>query len=294
MIKYQLKDNAGDNNDCLIISIGRLADPSLSEADALAHGWLAIEDGIDQSDNDKLLSLYELFKQTYQGDMTKIGQYLPLALSDAHINETKQTFIDELKDLFGGAELSPDIIESQWRDKLQSDLRDFIQQLKMQTFQKDIGLLYALPANNRKSVITTSWHDLDNPKRFIGLYESFRDHIATGEVPQLLVHNGGHFSNVVPYITGNIEINSEQDIKEMFVGLMNDGLMEAAGFTHLEALQSLSQERDFKYTIDILETDLKRATPSLNQPNNFDQCLTFMNHAHKQTPEHKVTDPIVP
>ncbi|WP_116963334.1 hypothetical protein [Fastidiosibacter lacustris] len=260
MIKYQLKENGGNNNnDCLIIAIGRLANPNLSEQAAVVKGWQAVFDGVNTMETDALKMLYTELKGAYVEDIDNINNYFSLDFND---DKTIESFETELKKTFGDNDLSSEIMQDQLHDKVKQEVTGFLRHLQEQVnLQKYVELLKIIPEDKKQNLMLVSKNDLDSHPGQV--YEKFRDLIIAGKVPHFLVHNGAHYSNIVPtaidYNEYDQAIDPEPLIKKAFVDLMNNALVDAAGFTHPEVLTQLGND-DLNlppYTLQTLENDLK-------------------------------------
>ena len=99
MINYQLKDNSGNNNnDCLLIAIGRLDNPDVNEQQAVEAGWQAVFNGVGKMSLDDLQMLYAELKDAYSRDIYNISNYFSLDFND---DKSIELFKSELKKTFG-------------------------------------------------------------------------------------------------------------------------------------------------------------------------------------------------
>ncbi|WHN64819.1 hypothetical protein [Cysteiniphilum sp. QT6929] len=257
MINYQLKDNGGNNNnDCLLIAIGRLGNPDLKEQQAVEAGWQAVFNGVDTMAFDDLRMLYTELKDAYSEDIKNIGNYFSLDFND---DNSIALFKSELKETFGVDSLSQDIIETQLQDKVKQEVNEFLNHLKQQKdLQKYVELLKTIPEDKKQHLMLVSGNDLES--RPGQVYEQFRDLILAGKVPQFVAHNGGHYSNIVPikvdYEAYDQSTNPELLIKQAFVNLMNGALLDATGFTHPEMLKQIENNLSVQYTLEMLDNDL--------------------------------------
>ncbi|GGG01172.1 MULTISPECIES: hypothetical protein [Cysteiniphilum] len=262
MINYQLKDNGGNNkNDCLLIAIGRLGNPDLKEQQAVEAGWQAVFNGVDTMSVDYLQMLYTELKDAYSRDIENIGTYFSLDFND---DNSIALFKSELKETFGVDSLSQDIIETQLQDKVKQEVNEFLNHLKQQKdLQKYVELLKTIPEDKKQHLMLVSGNDLES--RPGQVYEQFRELILSGKVPHFMAHKGGHdsghYSNIVPtkidYELFDQSTDPEQLIKQAFVNLMNDALLDATGFTHPEVLTRLDDNSNSQYTLQTLDNDLK-------------------------------------
>ncbi len=259
MIKYQLKENGGNNNnDCLIIAIGRLANPNLSEQAAVVKGWQAVFDGVNTMETDALKMLYTELKGAYVEDIDNINNYFSLDFND---DKTIESFETELKKTFGDNNLSPEIMQDQLHDKVKQEVTGFLRHLQQQeNLQKYVELLKIIPEDKKQNLMLVSIDHLNSQPGQV--YENFREFIIAGKVPHFLVHNGMHYSNIVPttidHNAYDQAIDPEPLIKKAFADLMNDALADAAGFTHPKVLKQLENGNENpKYTFEILEQDIK-------------------------------------
>ncbi|WP_119328468.1 hypothetical protein [Cysteiniphilum halobium] len=257
MIKYQLKDNRGNNNnDCLLIAMGRLDNPALNEQQAVDAGWQAVFNGVNTMAFDDLQMLHTELKDAYSEDIKNIGNYFSLDFND---DNTIALFKSRLKETFGVDSLSQDIIETQLQDKVKQEVNEFLSHLKQQTnLQKYIELLKTIPEDKKQHLMLVSGNDLES--RPGQVYAQFRDLILAGKVPQFVAHNGGHYSNIVPikvdYEAYDQSTNPEPLIKQAFVNLMNGTLLDATGFTHPEMLKQIENNLSVQYTLEMLDNDL--------------------------------------
>ncbi|WP_440617579.1 hypothetical protein [Cysteiniphilum sp. 6C5] len=258
MIKYQLKDNGGNNNnDCLLIAIGRLDNPDLKEQQALEAGWQAVFNGVNKMSLDDLQMLYTELKDAYSRDIDNIGNYFSLDFND---DNSIALFKSELKKTFGDNNLSEEVINSQLQDKVRQEVNAFLGHLKQQKdLQKYVELLKTIPEDKKQHLMLVSVNDLESHPSQV--YEQFRDLISSGKVPHFMAHNGGHYSNIVPtkidYELFDQSTDPEQLIKQAFVNLMNDALLDATGFTHPEVLTRSDDNSNSQYSLQTLDNDLK-------------------------------------
>ena len=152
--------------------------------------------------------------------------------------------------------LSPEIVQAQLDDRVKQEVNGFLKHLQGQkNLQKYVELLKVIPDNKKQNLMLVSNNDLES---HLGqVYEQFRDLIVAGKVPHFLVHNGAHYSNVVPTVISQENITSEDQIKKAFVDLMNNPLATAAGFIHPAVWAKLQNGQSASYTLDMLNNDLQ-------------------------------------
>ncbi len=259
MIKYQLKNNGGkNNNDCLLIAIGRLAQPGLDEKQAVAKGWQAVFDGINTMKADDLKAFYTELKNAYVNDIPNVNNYFSL---DFDKDKSIKDFETRLTNTFDVSDLSPEIVQAHLNDRVKQEVKGFLDHLKQQkNLQKYVELLKAIPEDKKQNLMLVSKNDLEfHPGQ---VYEKFKDFILAGQVPHFLVHNGAHYSNIIPthidYNAYDEASDPESLIKQAFVNLMNDALAEAASFTSPQILEQMNKGNfNVQYTLDMLNNDLQ-------------------------------------
>ena len=229
-INYKLQQNGGSNNeDCLIIAIGKALQPDANDITAKNAGWSIIEQGINSMDVATLQAFHISLKATYEN---KVAYEL--------LEETPQD-INELK----------------------RQCQGFITQLKStENVKKGIELLACLSDDNKKQY---NLHIIDKDrleKNAGSLYVEFKESVSQHHVlPQYIVSNGGHFSNVVPEKEA-IDFNREINIQDSFIKMMSTQMSKASSFAHpkyTEKLNSLDESADIPnaYDSDMLNNDIE-------------------------------------
>ncbi|MGJ3493890.1 hypothetical protein PsalN5692_00787 [Piscirickettsia salmonis] len=221
---YELKVNEGDDNqDCFIISVGRVFDSGLSEAAAKARGWAEIKAGIrTETDLTRLQTLYTSLYLSYSEELELIiSQGVPAA-------------------------------PPQTLDELQRYLMQLIEAIEHQPdLLKGCELLGALPESflEDHQVILVDKGMLEQPGGVGQLCEQVRERVLLGISPQFLAQNGGHFSTVVPSSFG-LGFTGVDQYEAEFIELMQGPLGEATGYTpplH-QSIGGASQASDFSYS----------------------------------------------
>jgi hypothetical protein len=227
-INYKLHQNGGSSNeDCLIIAIGKIAQPDIDDTTAKDTGWGIIEQGINSMDVAALQAFYLSIKETYK-------------------NEVNYELSDE----------APEDVQ-----ELKNECQNFITQLKStQDVKKGIELLACLSDDYKKQ---HNLHIVDKDrleKNAGSLYAEFKESVSQHCIlPQYIVSNGGHFSNVVPE-TEAIDFDNDIDIKDSFIKMMSTQMSEAASFVHPKFTEKLSSIGDSAhiptYDSDMLNDDI--------------------------------------
>lgn len=226
-INYKLQMNGGaDNNDCLIIAIGKALQPDADDNTAKHRGWSAIEQGVNSMTVDTLQTLHIALKATYENQV------------DYNLPEEPPENENELK----------------------RQCQSFIAQLKStENVKKGIELLACL-SDELKNQHKLHVIDKDRLEKNAGsLYAEFKESVSQNRVlPQYIVSNGGHFSNVIPEKEA-INFDREIDIKDGFIKMMSTQMSEATSFEHPKYLEKLSSEYSDipnSYDSDMLNNDV--------------------------------------
>jgi hypothetical protein len=226
-INYRLHQNGGSSNeDCLIISIGKTVQPDVDDDMAKNKGWSIIEEGISSMDVGDLQALYLSLKYTYEEEIA--------------YNLADQAPEDETE--------------------LKNQCRGFISKLKSsENIKKGIELLACL-SNDYKKQYNINIVDKDRLEQNAGsVYAEFKGSISQNKtLPQYIVSNGGHFSNVVPE-TEAIGFDSDINIKDSFIQMMSTQMSEATSFAHpkyREKLISMDDDIPNAYDSDMLKDDI--------------------------------------
>ncbi|ALA25724.1 hypothetical protein AVI51_06425 [Piscirickettsia salmonis] len=261
---YELKINHGnDNQDCLIIALGRVFDPVLSDVEAKERGWAEIESGIlVERDFNRLQILYLSLYFTYSNDILFKNNKLP--------------------------EQAPETLE-----ELKNSLMLLVEAIKTSSnLTKGLELIDALPENflQQHHVILVNKEALEHRGGVGHLYLQTHHWVAQGISPQFFVQNGGHFSSVMPSLIpqGGFSDLEQGQFEHEFIGLMNGPLGEATSY-QLELQPELDGREELpevSYTKDQLDRDLAEyivpdtasnfGCSDVEQGDELDDCESFV------------------